>query len=64
MKALIISSLLFFSLRAMSSEVEVGENKKSPCPHANQDLKRSPKVVIEESVEKPKPQEASVVKGI
>lgn len=34
MKALIIASILFFSLRAMSSEV--GEDKKSPCPYADQ----------------------------
>ena len=34
MKALIISSLLFFSLRAMSAEV--GEEKKTPCSFADQ----------------------------
>ena len=38
MKALIISSLLFFSLRAMSSEV--GENQKGECPFLNQSSKR------------------------
>ena len=43
MKALIISSLLFFSLRAMSSEV--GEEKKSDCAFANQSNKREAKVV-------------------
>ena len=35
MKALVIASLLFFSLRAMSAE-ELGENQKSDCPAANQ----------------------------
>lgn len=44
MKALIISSLLFFSLRAMSSEV--GEELKSPCQFANQSNKREAKVVV------------------
>ncbi len=43
MKALIISSLLFFSLRAMSAEV--GEEKKSECAYANQSNKREAKVV-------------------
>ena len=44
MKALIISSLLFFSLRAMSSEV--GENQKSECPFLNQSSKRDAKAPI------------------
>lgn len=43
MKALIIASLVFFSLRAMSSEV--GEDKKSPCPYADQSSKREAKKV-------------------
>ncbi len=43
MKALIISSLLFFSLRAMSSEV--GENKKGECIYSSQSHKREAKVV-------------------
>ena len=43
MKAIIIASLVFFSLRAMSSEV--GEEKKSPCPYASQTNKREAKVV-------------------
>lgn len=43
MKALIIASLLFFSLRAMSSVV--GEEKKSDCAFANQSNKREAKVV-------------------
>ena len=42
MKALIIASLLFFGLRAMSSEI--GENVKSECPYANQTSKREAKV--------------------
>jgi hypothetical protein len=42
MKALVIASLLFFGLRAMSAEV--GENQKSECPYANQG-KREVKVV-------------------
>ena len=44
MKALLIASVLLFSLRAMSSEV--GEDKKSPCPFADQG-KRATKVVEE-----------------
>jgi hypothetical protein len=43
MKAVIISSLVFFSLRAMSAEV--GEDKKSVCAFANQS-KREAKVVV------------------
>ena len=42
MKALIIASLLFFGLRAMSAEV--GEDQKTPCPYANQTAKREAKV--------------------
>lgn len=42
MKALIISSLIFFSLRAMSAEV--GEDKKGECIYSNQS-KREAKVV-------------------
>ena len=41
MKALIISSLLFFSLRAMSAEV--GEDLKSDCAFTNQSAKREAK---------------------
>ncbi|MFA6237400.1 MAG: hypothetical protein WC635_08755 [Bacteriovorax sp.] len=43
MKALVIASVLFFSLRAMSGEL--GENQKSECPFANQTSKREAKVV-------------------
>ena len=43
MKALIISSLLFFSLRAMSAEV--GEDKKGECIYSSQSNKRDAKVV-------------------
>ena len=43
MKALIISSLVFFSLRAMSGEV--GEDKKGECVYSNQSNKRDAKVV-------------------
>lgn len=51
MKALVIASVLFFSLRAMSSEV--GENQKSECPFANQSSKREAKVVeVEDSISK------------
>ena len=45
MKALIISSLLFFSLRAMSSEV--GQNLKGECSASSQTNKREAKVVNE-----------------
>ncbi|MDO9183041.1 MAG: hypothetical protein Q7U04_11565 [Bacteriovorax sp.] len=37
MKALVIASVLFFSLRAMSSEL--GENQKSDCPFISQTSK-------------------------
>jgi hypothetical protein len=47
MKAVIISSLLFFSLRAMSSEV--GENQKTECPFINQSPQA--KVVLQDEVE-------------
>ena len=44
MKALVIASVLFFSLRAMSSEV--GENEKGECPFLNQSSKREAKIVL------------------
>lgn len=52
MKALVIASLLFFGLRAMSAEE--GENKKSECPYAVQTNKREAKVVapIETEIKK------------
>ena len=43
MKAIIISSLLFFSLRAMSAEV--GEDKKGECIYSQQSNKREAKIV-------------------
>lgn len=43
MKALIISSLVFFSLRAMSAEV--GEDKKGECIYSSQSNKRDAKIV-------------------
>jgi hypothetical protein len=49
MKALLIASVILFSLRAMSSS-EIGEDKKSPCPYADQG-KREAKVVIEQPEE-------------
>lgn len=52
MKALLIASTLFFSLRAMSAEI--GENKKSECQFANQD-KREAKVVTDDKQEEVKP---------
>ena len=52
MKALIISSLLFFSLRAMSGEV--GEDKKGECIYSNQSNKRDAKVVADTSTEEAK----------
>jgi hypothetical protein len=38
MKALILASILFFSLRAMSAEL--GENQKSECPYSSQTSQR------------------------
>lgn len=49
MKALIIASILFFSLRAMSAEV--GEDKKGECIYSNQSTKRDAKVVEAPSTE-------------
>ncbi|RPJ77976.1 MAG: hypothetical protein EHM20_05035 [Alphaproteobacteria bacterium] len=43
MKAVIVASVLFFSLRAMSGEV--GEDKKGECIYASQNLKREAKIV-------------------
>lgn len=43
MKALVISALLFFSLRAMSGEV--GEDKKGECIYSSQSNKRDAKIV-------------------
>lgn len=48
MKAIVISALLFFSLRAMSAEV--AENKKSPCPLTEQRSRKvEPKFAVSES---------------
>ena len=58
MKALVIASLLFFSLRAMSSEV--GENQKSDCPFANQSAKRDAKVVAPTEVDAPKAEVSTI----
>lgn len=52
MKALIISSLLFFSLRAMSAEV--GEDKKGECIYSSQSNKRDAKVVEAPATEEKK----------
>lgn len=49
MKALIIASLLFFSLRAMSAEV--GEEGKTDCANINQTAKREAKPISEDSSE-------------
>ena len=43
MKALVIASVLFFSLRAMSGEV--GEDQKGECKYASQTSRREAKVV-------------------
>ncbi len=52
MKALLISAIVFFSLRAMSAEV--GEDKKGECIFADQSAKREAKVVVESSGDKEK----------
>ena len=44
MKAIIISSLLFFSLKAMSADV--GEDKKGECTASVQASTRSAKAVV------------------
>lgn len=54
MKALIIASLLFFSLRAMSAEV--GEDKKGECIYSNQTASREAKK-IEAPAQEPKKEE-------
>lgn len=58
MKAIIISSLLFFSLRAMSAEV--GEDKKGECAFSVQTSKREAKV-IEAPVKEIKEQAAKTI---
>lgn len=57
MKALVIASLLFFSLRAMSAEE--GENQKSECPFAVQTSKREAKVVEPVATESKKEEASS-----
>ncbi len=49
MKAVVIASVLFFTLRAMSAEV--GEDQKGQCPYIDQTSKREAKVVIPVSTE-------------
>lgn len=60
MKALVIASLLFFGLRAMSAEE--GENKKSECPYAVQSNKREAKIVAPVETEIKKESEASNIR--
>lgn len=60
MKAVIVASVLFFSLRAMSGEV--GEDKKGECIYANQNLKREAKIVAPVETEIKKTTTKSVVK--
>jgi hypothetical protein len=52
MKALLISAIVFFSLRAMAGEV--GEDKKGECIFSDQSAKREAKIVLEPSQEKEK----------
>lgn len=60
MKAIVISSLLFFSLRAMSAEV--GEDKKSDCIASVQTSTRAAKdLVVDISSSQDK---ASVIKTL
>ena len=59
MKALVIASLLFFGLRAMSAEV--GEDQKGECQFANQSAKRESKIVIEQSQEEEKKEDTKSV---
>ena len=59
MKALIIASLLFFTLRAMSAEV--GEEGKTDCANINQSAKREAKVVIDDSSESVKKEESKTI---
>lgn len=51
MKALVIASVLFFSLRAMSAEV--GEDQKSECPYTCQTSKREAKFEVTKNEDKP-----------
>jgi hypothetical protein len=61
MKALIISSLVFFSLRAMSGEV--GEDKKSECAFANQSKREAKVVIADASASKESSQPAAATKS-
>lgn len=47
MKALLLSAIVFFSLRAMA-DVNDSENQKTPCPYANQQANRNAKVIASE----------------
>jgi hypothetical protein len=60
MKALVISALLFFSLRAMSATV--GEDKKGECIYSSQTAKREKKEVKSEGqVQAPKEDKKEVI---
>lgn len=60
MKALIISALVFFSLRAMSAEV--GESLGSNCAMTNQSSKREAKAVAPASTSTQETKQTSVSK--
>jgi hypothetical protein len=59
MKALIIASLLFFGLRAMSAEV--GEDQKSECAFTNQSAKRETKQVDSNESKEEKKEASSTI---
>ncbi len=60
MKALLITTIVFFSLKAFSSEV--GEDKKGECKFSNQSAKREAKVIVEPNSEAVKKEESVAVK--
>lgn len=60
MKALLLSAIVFFSLRATA--VEVGEDQKSSCPSASQSSSRAAKVVIDSGESDKKEVQTSISK--
>ena len=63
MKAIIISALLFFSVRAMSETATVGQDLKGPCEASVQSNRATtPKVIVEKEKEKEEVKKEAVAK--
>jgi len=62
MKAIIISALLFFSVRAMSETAQVGQDLKGECKDSPQSSRvNAPKIIVQEEAAKDEIKKSVVV---